>query len=242
MKSQPVITKAYHSSTVQEASTVQQDGRPGKPFPLVGIVDGDHSNREAIRSLLRSGNYRTAVFESAEAFLIFANKHEIGCLVMDVKMPGLGGLILQRQLAAMDIPIPVILVTEFDDVSQRALDQGTVAVLPKPLNGETLLSAVQLALRLPMICKIGTALLASYDTATLLYAQCVSELNQKLGTCSQLEYQRLRRTAEDVRNQMYRAFEELEHHLAEHGCESVTFGHCGGGALFYEDQLMRNSG
>jgi FixJ family two-component response regulator len=223
MKRQPVINNSHPSSGYR------QDGRPGKPFPLVGLVEGDDSVRQSMNGLLRSADYRTAVFESAEAFLNWSDKHEIGCLVLDVQMPGLSGLGLHRRLAEMKLPIPVIFVTEdYERVRGHALDQGAVAVLPKPCSGDTLLSAIQPALDIPVTCRVRAALLDNYNTANLLYVRCVSELHQRMAVCSHPEYDRLKRDADDVRNALYRAFNELERHLSEHGCESEILLHAAG--------------
>ena len=111
---------------------------------LVGIVDDDESIRDSISSLLRSVGYRTLVFESAEAFLDSGRIHDTDSLVLDVKMPGLSGLQLQRHLRDMNCFIPIIFVTAHahDDIRRVALEQGAVAFFGKPFNDEALLSAL----------------------------------------------------------------------------------------------------
>jgi FixJ family two-component response regulator len=116
--------------------------------PLIGIVDDDESVRDSISSLIRSAGYRSMVFASAEAFLNSDRIHETACLVLDIRMPGLSGLDLQRRLSDVRCPIPIIFVTAHadDEVRARALKQGAVAVLPKPFGVEALLGAIRSAL------------------------------------------------------------------------------------------------
>jgi FixJ family two-component response regulator len=117
------------------------------PAPLICIVDDDASIREATSSLVRSAGYRAVVFESAEAFLNDERKHEFACLVLDIQMPGINGLELQRLLAEMGASIPIIIVSaDSDELSARALAQGAVAILQKPFRDDALLSAIHSAL------------------------------------------------------------------------------------------------
>lgn len=113
---------------------------------LVGIVDDDESVRQSISSLLRSAGYKTALFESAEAFLKSEQFHEPDCLVLDVRMPGLSGLELQSRLLSMKRLTPVIFITAHasDELRIKALEQGAVAFLDKPFNDEALLTALEL--------------------------------------------------------------------------------------------------
>jgi FixJ family two-component response regulator len=112
---------------------------------LVGIVDDDESVRESISSLLRSAGYKTAIFESAEAFLNSSRFREPDCLLFDIRMPGLSGLELQSQLQDMKCMTPVIFVTAHtrDDLRAQALQRGAVAFLDKPVNDEALFSALE---------------------------------------------------------------------------------------------------
>jgi FixJ family two-component response regulator len=112
---------------------------------LIGIVDDDQPVRESISSLLRSAGYKTAIFESAEAFLNSERMREPDCLVLDIRMPGLNGLELQSQLQGMKCLTPVIFVTAHTNRETRtkALEQGAVAFLDKPFNDEALLAALE---------------------------------------------------------------------------------------------------
>jgi FixJ family two-component response regulator len=118
-----------------------------KIFALVGIVDDDQSVRDSISSLLRSAGYKTAGFESAEAYLNSDNINEPKCLLLDVRMPGLSGIQLQSELNQKKIPIPVIFITAHPDeqVRAKALEQGAIAFLGKPFNDEVLLGAIDSA-------------------------------------------------------------------------------------------------
>jgi FixJ family two-component response regulator len=122
----------------------------GSAVPIIGIVDDDESVRESISSLVRSAGYRTAVFASAEEFLAADQRAEMAvCLVLDVRMPGLSGLELQRCLADEERSIPIIFVTAHADeqLRVRALKQGAIAFLGKPFSGDVLLDAIRSALK-----------------------------------------------------------------------------------------------
>jgi FixJ family two-component response regulator len=115
-------------------------------LPFIGIVH-DHESTEGISSLLRSAGYRAVVFESAEPSLDGDHKHEMRCLILDIDMPGLGGLELQRHLARINAAIPIILATAQADVLRaRALKEGASAALRKSFTEEALLSAIRLVL------------------------------------------------------------------------------------------------
>ena len=116
---------------------------------LVGIVDDDESVRNSISSLLCSARFQTLVFDSAEAFLDSGRIHETDSLIVDVTMPGLSGLELQRRLHDMNSFIPIIFVTARadHDIERIALEQGAIAFLGKPFNGEALLSATEFGCR-----------------------------------------------------------------------------------------------
>jgi FixJ family two-component response regulator len=118
---------------------------------FVSIVDDDRVVREALVGLMRSAGFSTTAFSSAEEFLSLAQRDDIACLILDVRLPGISGFELQSQLAATvsNHRLPVIFITARDDEAtrQRALKGGAVAFLPKPVRREALLSAVHLALQ-----------------------------------------------------------------------------------------------
>jgi FixJ family two-component response regulator len=117
--------------------------------PLITIVDDDESVREAVQALLQSTGRRAVAFESAEQFLASKAVRAADCLILDLWMPGIGGLELQRRMLTAGYRIPTIVLTAHaDDVSRaRALAAGAAAFLPKPFRPESLLEAVEASLR-----------------------------------------------------------------------------------------------
>jgi FixJ family two-component response regulator len=115
----------------------------------ISIVDDDESIRRATRALLRSVGYQVETFASAELFLESDALRETDCLVLDVRMPGIDGLELQRRLNAAQSHIPIIFVTAHDDKSYRttAMDAGAVNFFHKPFEANAFVAAVQAALR-----------------------------------------------------------------------------------------------
>jgi FixJ family two-component response regulator len=115
--------------------------------PLISVVDDDGSMRESLRGLLRSVRFGVEVFASAEEFLGSDRVGETDCLILDVRMPGMSGLELQRRLASSHPGMPVIFVTAHGDeeLRSRALKSGAVDFLFKPFSEEALLNAVQKA-------------------------------------------------------------------------------------------------
>jgi len=120
-----------------------------KPKPLIAVVDDDSSLRESTQLLLRSAGYRAEVFASAREFLDSPRIDETACLLLDVRMPGMDGLELQRFLNEAQRQIPIIFITAHatDNAEQRARKAGAVDFLRKPVNDEKLLSAIQTALK-----------------------------------------------------------------------------------------------
>ena len=115
---------------------------------LISIVDDDESIREAIQSLLRSVGFKVETFASAEQFLQSDQIENTACLILDVRMPGMSGLELQRRLKATQCRIPIVFVTAHGDeeARSRALQEGAVEFLLKPFSEEALLNAIQVAL------------------------------------------------------------------------------------------------
>jgi FixJ family two-component response regulator len=115
---------------------------------LIAIVDDDESIREATTNLLKSYRFRAATFSSAEEFLNSSLVEKTKCLLLDLAMPGMSGLELQRRLAAEGRRLPIIFITAHDnpEVRAQALRGGAVAFLPKPFNEQALLSAIGMAL------------------------------------------------------------------------------------------------
>jgi FixJ family two-component response regulator len=114
------------------------------PVSTVFVVDDDASVREAVSSLLRSVGYRPTLFASAQDFLASAKADTPACLLLDVRMPGLGGLDCQRALSEAGWQIPVIFMSGHGDVPMtvRAMKAGAVDFLTKPFRDQDLLDAV----------------------------------------------------------------------------------------------------
>ena len=119
-----------------------------QPDSVVFVVDDDLSVREAIESLIRSVGLRVETFETAQEFLRSTRPDAPGCVVLDVRLPGLSGLDLQRELAAHGINLPVIFITGHGDIpmSVRAMKAGALEFLTKPFRDQDLLDAIQQAL------------------------------------------------------------------------------------------------
>src|SRR5215469_9204657 len=113
-------------------------------IPLISIVDDDEALRRSLDNLVRSAGLRACGFASTEAFLESNQLSETDCLVLDVRIPGMSGLELQRQLAATSSDVPIIFMTahESGDQRQQALEAGAVAFLNKPFAEEDLLNAI----------------------------------------------------------------------------------------------------
>ena len=111
---------------------------------LVRVVDDDEDVRASIRFMLECEGWETAAFDSAEAFLSGDVPSRIGCLVLDVRMPGKSGLELQRELALRRFRLPVIFLTGHGTIGMAvsAMREGAVTFLQKPVNPQELLPAV----------------------------------------------------------------------------------------------------
>ena len=115
---------------------------------IVFVIDDDESIRESLKSLIRSVGLRVATFASAQEFLQSERPNLAACLILDVRMPGLSGLDLQRELTEANIHLPIIFITAHGDIpmSVRAMKAGAVEFLTKPFRDQDLLDAIQQAL------------------------------------------------------------------------------------------------
>ena len=115
---------------------------------LISIVDDDESVREATTGFLKSNGFRAEVFASAEEFLASPHLAETKCLILDVQMPGITGLELQRRLADGNHRIPIIFITAHQEpkIRNEAMRAGAVDFLSKPVSEEALLHAIRSAL------------------------------------------------------------------------------------------------
>ena len=127
--------------------TIDMDARASAP---VAIVDDDDLMRSALLGLLRAAGFEARTFASAEEFLESGEPKRCGCLIADIRMPGMSGLDLQAVLKADRIAVPIIFITAHGDERMRmqALRSGAVEFLAKPFDDEVLLEAVQAALAL----------------------------------------------------------------------------------------------
>jgi len=116
--------------------------------PLISIVDDDDSLRNSLDNLIRSVGFRAQGFPSAEAFLSSDQVRDTACLILDVRLPGMNGLELQRQIVAANWGIPIIFITSHadGDAHARALEAGALDYLYKPFREEQLLKAIDAAL------------------------------------------------------------------------------------------------
>jgi FixJ family two-component response regulator len=131
--------------TVHSALPVQSGARR----KLISLVDDDESIRRTTTLLIQSFGFRAAAFESAESLLKSGQLQETACLIVDVQMPGMNGIQLQRHLAGSGDKIPIIFITAYDNKEsrQQAMQAGAVAFLSKPFNDELLLETIHATLR-----------------------------------------------------------------------------------------------
>ena len=115
-----------------------------KKKKLVYVIDDDESMRRAFQLLFRSADFDAQAFCSAEEFLETASLGDSSCIILDMRMPGMTGLDLQKELASRSIRIPVIVVSAHDDALTRDLarELGAVAFYRKPVDGQALIDEI----------------------------------------------------------------------------------------------------
>ena len=123
------------------------------PQPVVFVVDDDAALRKSLADLFASVDLRAATFASAADFLRSVAADAAGCLVLDVRLPGLSGLDFQADLAKSNIRLPIVFITGHGDIPMtvRAMKAGAVEFLTKPFRDQDLLEAVQRALELDRV-------------------------------------------------------------------------------------------
>jgi FixJ family two-component response regulator len=121
----------------------------GAKRPLISIVDDDEALRGSLEDLIQSVGFRVQGFSSAEAFLRSNQVQTTHCLILDVRMPGMTGLGLQRDLRSESADLPIIFITAYEnpDVRAQVIEAGAVAFLYKPFYEEDMLDAINAALR-----------------------------------------------------------------------------------------------
>jgi FixJ family two-component response regulator len=145
--------------------------------PIVFIVDDDVSVRESLELLIRNEGWQPETFASAQGFLDRPRALVPSCLVLDISLPGLNGLELQKRVAAERTDMPIIFITGYGDVRKtvQAMKAGAVEFLTKPFNDEVLLSAVRQALE-------RSRLALAHDTE-------MQELRERYASLTQREQQ-----------------------------------------------------
>jgi len=115
---------------------------------VVHLIDDDEAVRQSLAFLLATAGHAVRVYESAEAFLDAAPTVQPGCIVSDVRMPGIDGLALQRRLKEIGITLPVVIMTGHADVplAVEAMKAGAIDFIEKPFDDQVLLSAIEVAL------------------------------------------------------------------------------------------------
>jgi FixJ family two-component response regulator len=116
---------------------------------LISVVDDDASIRQSLQGLLESLGFAVATFSSAQGFLDSERLTSTKCLILDVRMPGMRGPDLQRELARRKCHIPIVFITAHgdEDIRPRVLSEGAVDCLLKPFSEEALLNAIRAALQ-----------------------------------------------------------------------------------------------
>jgi FixJ family two-component response regulator len=132
------------------------------PSPVVFIVDDDPAMLKSLSRLLKEEGWPVETYESAEAFLARRNPQAPGCLLLDVTLPGLDGLELQRRLAEAGQALPIVFLTGHGDIpmSVRAIKAGAADFLTKPVAAEALLASVRAAIASDAATRQGRADLA----------------------------------------------------------------------------------
>jgi FixJ family two-component response regulator len=165
----------------------------GRAAPIVFVVDGDHAVREALSSLICSIGLRAQAFATAREFLQYPRPDSAACLVLEVRLKGMSGLDLQRELAESSDKIPIIFITGDGDIpmSVRAMKAGAIEFLPKPFRDQDLLDAIAQGLR--------------QDDAGRLFRGAIADLRERFRTLTSREREVARHVVKGRRNKQVAA-------------------------------------
>lgn len=114
---------------------------------LIAVVDDDAAIRKAFQRLLSSADMNVATFDSGQAFLDSLANQSPDCLILDLHMPGISGLELLQGLSRIDVVVPTIVITAYDERAMECLAAGAQVYLRKPVDDRVLLSAIESAIR-----------------------------------------------------------------------------------------------
>jgi FixJ family two-component response regulator len=142
------VTFAHFRGYINFQLAIRETIVPDETKILIYLVDDDASVRKALTMLFMSADMEVKTFEAAEDFLKCQLREQNTCLISDIKLKGLSGLELQRQLAKRGIKIPVIFLTAFDsnEIRQQAKQAGAVGYLRKPVDDQALLDTIHWAI------------------------------------------------------------------------------------------------
>jgi FixJ family two-component response regulator len=138
----------YYPGKPLDAARVAEEETLGSAVPVVFVVDDDISVRESLELLVRNAGWRPQTFASAQAFLSWPRVFAPSCLILDVNLPDLSGLDLQKRVAVDRLDMPIIFITGYGDVPMtvQAMKAGAVEFLTKPFSDQVLLDAIRHAL------------------------------------------------------------------------------------------------
>jgi len=142
------LSKAIQEAIERDRRTRQQHVDLRESDAIIAIVDDDASAREGLSRLIRSVGLRVETFASAQEFLARPRTEAPGCLVLDLELPGLSGLDLQKLMAELELEIPIVFLTGHGDIpaSVQAMKAGAVEFLTKPFEEQQILKAIQEAI------------------------------------------------------------------------------------------------
>jgi FixJ family two-component response regulator len=157
------------------AGTTSTEAVVTEERPVVFVIDDDPSVRDGLENLVRSVGLEVQTFGSTEEFLRSKRPDVPTCLVLDVRLPGPSGLNFQRELAQLEIPLPIVFITGHGDIpmSVRAMKGGAVEFLTKPFREEELLDAIQQGIQ--------------QDRLRRQYARCIATLRERYRTLTARE-------------------------------------------------------